>query len=92
MLFQKEIRENNWKDLKWFEANRAPLTPVSFLERAGSVYRDGASIIHGSARFTWAQTLDRCIRLASALTSLHVKPGDVGRAPRQSGTDRDEVA
>ncbi|GLJ08552.1 hypothetical protein SUGI_0091170 [Cryptomeria japonica] len=70
-------RENNWKDLKWFEANRAPLTPISFLERAGSVYRDGASIIHGSTRFTWAQTLDRCIRLASALTSLHVKPGDV---------------
>jgi fatty-acyl-CoA synthase len=48
-------------------ANYAPLTPLSFLERAAYVYPQRASVIHGAARYTWGETYTRCRRLASAL-------------------------
>jgi fatty-acyl-CoA synthase len=48
-------------------ANYAPLTPLSFLERAASVYPNRTAVIHGAARYTWAETFARCRRLASAL-------------------------
>src|SRR3954464_4594424 len=49
-------------------ANYAPLTPLSFLERAAYVYPNRPSVIHGAQRYTWAQTYERCRRLASALS------------------------
>lgn len=58
-------------------ANYAPLSPVSFLERAAKVYRDRTSVVYGSARFSWKQTHLRCVKLASALTRLGVSCGDV---------------
>uniref|UniRef100_A0A0D6QSZ7 4-coumarate--CoA ligase n=1 Tax=Araucaria cunninghamii TaxID=56994 RepID=A0A0D6QSZ7_ARACU len=58
-------------------ANYTPLSPIMFMERAGNVYRDCTSVIYGSVQFTWAETLDRCIRLASALSSLNISTGDV---------------
>ncbi|KAL8135752.1 hypothetical protein AgCh_010395 [Apium graveolens] len=59
-------------------ANYVPLTPISFLKRAAIVYRDRVSIVYGEhVKFTWRQTLERCTRLASALTLLGVSPGDV---------------
>ncbi|KAL5706194.1 Isovalerate--CoA ligase aae2 [Ranunculus cassubicifolius] len=58
-------------------ANDVPLSPISFLERAASVYRDTTSIIHGSLSYTWSQTHDRCLRIASALSQLGVSTGDV---------------
>jgi len=58
-------------------ANYVPLSPITFLERAGSVYSEQISIIYGSVRFTWAETLDRCLRLASALSSINISTGDV---------------
>ncbi|KAK1362237.1 putative acyl-activating enzyme 1, peroxisomal [Heracleum sosnowskyi] len=59
-------------------ANYVPLTPISFLKRAAIVYPDRLSIIYGeNVKFTWKQTLERCTRLASALTLLGVSPGDV---------------
>jgi fatty-acyl-CoA synthase len=48
-------------------ANFAPLTPLSFLERAASVYPDRPSVIHGAQRYTWKETYARSRRLASAL-------------------------
>jgi len=48
-------------------ANYAPLTPLSFLERAAYVYPERTSVIHGAARYTWGETYTRCRRLASAL-------------------------
>jgi len=48
-------------------ANYAPLTPLSFLERAAYVYPQRTSVIHGAARYTWGETYTRCRRLASAL-------------------------
>src|SRR3954465_13257015 len=57
-------------------ANYAPLTPLSFLERAAYVYPDRPSVIHGAQRFTWAQTFARCRRLASALAKRGIGIGD----------------
>lgn len=48
-------------------ANHTPLTPLVFLERAAQVYPQRLAIVHGDLRRTWAQTYDRCTRLASAL-------------------------
>lgn len=70
-------KNSHFKDLKPCEANRDPLSPISFLERASSVYREGTSVVYGSTRFTWAETAERCRRLASVLRSLNVKTGDV---------------
>ncbi|OGT73543.1 MAG: acyl-CoA synthetase [Gammaproteobacteria bacterium RIFCSPLOWO2_02_FULL_57_10] len=48
-------------------ANHAPLTPLSFIERAAVVYPEHIALIHGERRQSWAQTWQRCCRLASAL-------------------------
>ena len=58
------------------QANFAALTPLSFLERAASVYPDKVSIIHGDSQYTWAQTYKRCCLLASALIKMGVGEGD----------------
>ncbi len=57
-------------------ANFLPLTPLRFLDRTADVYPDRIAIIHGAATQTWAQTRERCYRLASALTRLNVQPGE----------------
>ena len=57
-------------------ANYQPLTPLSFIERAASVYPERVSIIHGELRRTWAETYARCRRLASALASRGIGEGD----------------
>ncbi|KAK9164685.1 hypothetical protein Syun_005587 [Stephania yunnanensis] len=58
-------------------ANDVPLTPISFVERAGVVYRDRTSVVYGDLKFTWEETRDRCRRLASALSQLGISRGDV---------------
>ncbi|XP_071913383.1 butanoate--CoA ligase AAE1-like isoform X2 [Coffea arabica] len=58
-------------------ANYVPLTPINFLERSAIVYRDRISVVHGDLKFTWAETRDRCARLASALHSLGISRHDV---------------
>lgn len=60
-------------------ANCVPLSPISFLERSSRVYRDRVSIVYGSLRYTWRETHERCLKLASALTQLGVSRGDVVR-------------
>jgi fatty-acyl-CoA synthase len=57
-------------------ANFAPLTPLTFLERAAQVHPDVLSVIHGDIRFTWSQTYSRCCRLASALAKSGIGRGD----------------
>lgn len=59
--------------------NSAPLTPLGFLERAALVHGDRASVVYRDTVYTWDQTLRRCLRLASALVSLGISPGDVVR-------------
>src|SRR6478672_8305620 len=67
------------KDVHAFEtgldphpANFVPLSPVSFLNRAASAFADKVAVIDGPRSFTYGQLLDRCVRLASALTTLGV--------------------
>ena len=57
-------------------ANFLPLTPLTFIERAATVWPDHASVIDGDRRFTWAETYARCRRLASALAGRGIGPGD----------------
>ena len=56
-------------------ANYAPLTPLSFLERAAYVYPERVSVIHGAERYTWGETYARCRRLASALAKRGIGVG-----------------
>ncbi|HTR17136.1 MAG TPA: AMP-binding protein, partial [Acetobacteraceae bacterium] len=56
-------------------ANFAQLTPLTYLARSATVFPDRVAIIHGDRRITWAQTYERCRRLASALRRRGVKPG-----------------
>ena len=58
-------------------ANYVPLSPLSFLERAAVVYGDRTSVVYGPIRYTWGQTRDRCLRLASGLDHLGISRGDV---------------
>ena len=57
-------------------ANYAPLTPLVFLDWSADVYPDRLAVVHGERRFSWAQTRERCGRLASALTARGVGRGD----------------
>jgi fatty-acyl-CoA synthase len=64
------------RDLDRNRANYAPLTPLSFIERAAQVYPERVSVIHGATRYTWKKTYERTIRLASALAKRGLGPGD----------------
>jgi fatty-acyl-CoA synthase len=64
------------QNLDMNQANFAPLTPVSFIERSASVYPDRISVIHGETRYTWAETYQRCCLLASALSKMGIGEGD----------------
>ena len=57
------------------QANFAPLTPLSFLERSASVYPERPSVIHGDTTYTWAETYARSCRLASALSKMGIGEG-----------------
>ncbi len=57
-------------------ANHVPLSPLSFLERAATVFPDMNALVYGERRQTWAQTYGRCRRLASALSRAGVGRGD----------------
>ncbi len=57
-------------------ANFQPLTPLTALERAASVFPDHVAIIHGRQRFTYRQFYDRSRRLASALKARGIRKGD----------------
>jgi fatty-acyl-CoA synthase len=57
-------------------ANHAPLTPLTFIERAAYVFPNHTAIIHGAHRSTWAETYARCRRLASALTRQGIGRND----------------
>ncbi|MFO1061895.1 MAG: acyl-CoA synthetase [Dongiaceae bacterium] len=63
-------------DLGRNAANHVPLSPLSFLPRTALIHPDRISVIHGERRFTWAETAERCRRLAAALVRRGVRPGD----------------
>jgi fatty-acyl-CoA synthase len=63
-------------DLDKNPANYTHLSPLSFLSRAAAVYPQHIATIHGERRITWADTYDRCRKLASALAKRGVGKGD----------------
>ncbi|CAH9148516.1 unnamed protein product [Cuscuta epithymum] len=56
--------------LKPSRPNSCPLTPLSFLQRASTIYGECASVVHNSTVYTWSDTYTRCRRLASAIASI----------------------
>jgi fatty-acyl-CoA synthase len=64
------------QDLPRNEANFAPISPLSFIERTAEVYPDRLAVVHGSLRQTWAQTYARTRRLASALQRAGIGKND----------------
>jgi fatty-acyl-CoA synthase len=64
------------KDLDRNPANFQPLTPLTFLERAASVFPDHPAIIHGNLRCNYADFYARSRRLGSALAKLGLGRGD----------------
>ena len=63
-------------DLERRPANYSPLTPITFLARAGLVHSDKVAIVDGQRRITYAEFFARCRRLASALERRGVGKGD----------------
>ncbi len=63
-------------DLDRNPANHAPLTPLSFIERAAYVYPQRTAVVHGARRYTWGETYARCRRLASALARRGIGKND----------------
>jgi fatty-acyl-CoA synthase len=55
---------------------KLPLTPVRCLLRAAQEYGSKIGVVDGGERLTYSETLDRSLRLASALRELGVEEGD----------------
>jgi acyl-CoA synthetase (AMP-forming)/AMP-acid ligase II len=55
---------------------RDELTPVTFIERAGTVHACRVAVIDGLTTYTWAQFRARSRRLASALRVAGLRHGD----------------
>jgi fatty-acyl-CoA synthase len=53
-----------------------PLTPLAFLARSSAVYSERVALVDGDRAMTYAELAERCHRLAGALISLGIEPGD----------------
>ncbi len=58
-------------------ANYVPLSPLSGLKRAATIFPDRLALVDGEIRRTYREYHARCSQLASGLVDLGVKPGDV---------------
>ena len=57
-------------------ANYVPLSPLGFIARAAAVYPERLAVVHGTRRYSWKQSYERCRRLASALQRRGIRKGD----------------
>ncbi len=64
------------RDLDKTQANYTPLSPLSFLARAASIFPDHTAIVHGSSRTVYAEFYARTRRLASALAARGIGKND----------------
>jgi fatty-acyl-CoA synthase len=64
------------RDLDKTQANYTPLSPLSFLARAASIFPDHTAIVHGSSRTVYAEFYARSRRLASALAARGIGRND----------------
>src|SRR5688572_22606493 len=58
------------------EVHRSHLTPLRFLQRSASVFRQKPAIVYGERTWTYPEMAERVNRLASALTAAGVERGD----------------
>ncbi|MDO6485934.1 acyl-CoA synthetase [Shimia thalassica] len=63
-------------DLDRTPANHQPLTPLTFLERAATVFPEHTAIIHGPLRRSYASFYARARQLASSLADKGIGRGD----------------
>jgi fatty-acyl-CoA synthase len=63
-------------DLDRNPANFQPLTPLTLLERAASVFPDHVAIVHGPLRRSYHEFYSRSRKLASALAKRGISCGD----------------
>jgi hypothetical protein len=57
-------------------ANYVAQSPLTFIERAATVYPNRPAVIHGDIQRNWAQTYERCRQFASTLTEHGIKRFD----------------
>ena len=57
-------------------ANFQPLSPLTFLDRAATVFPDVTAVIHGDLRRSYAELYARCRQLGSTLSALGLGRGD----------------
>lgn len=65
-----------YDEMKTGQANHTPLSPLRFLSRAARYFGEQTSLIQNDQQWTWRETDMRCRRLASALETMGVGPGD----------------
>ncbi|MFI5322571.1 MAG: acyl-CoA synthetase [Thermodesulfobacteriota bacterium] len=58
------------------DANYSELSPLTFIERAATVFPKRTSLIHGSRRYKWEETFERTRLLSSALRKRGIEKGD----------------
>ena len=63
-------------DLDKNAANYSPLSPLTFIERAASVYPARCALIYNDTRRTWSDTYRRCRQFAAALKQYGVAADD----------------
>jgi len=64
------------QDLDKCTANYTPLSPLSFIARAASVYPQRIAVVHQGRSRTWGETFRRCRQLNSALRKRGFGLGD----------------
>ncbi len=57
-------------------ANYVPLSPLSFIKRAATVYPTKTAVVHGALERSWAETYSRSRKLGSALVKRGIGKGD----------------
>ncbi|MDG1666429.1 MAG: acyl-CoA synthetase [Hellea sp.] len=63
-------------DLDQNPANFQPLTPLTFLDRAASVFPKHTAIVHGKLKYNYREFYDRSRQIASALSKNNIVSGD----------------
>jgi fatty-acyl-CoA synthase len=57
-------------------ANYSSLSPLTFIERAASVYPNHPAVVYNKLTYSWSETYQRCRRFASALQQYGVGIND----------------
>jgi fatty-acyl-CoA synthase len=64
------------QDLPRCDANFAPLTPLSFLQRSAEVYPARLAVVHGELRRTWSELHVRCRHAPARWPAAGIGRGD----------------